>query len=130
MCASSSCVSHNDAMAEDAWFAVRTVVAEMENQPWGPDDLGPGENDHEERITLWRAPSLDAAIAYAEAEAARYVEDVGGEALGFAQAYSLGDDPGHGVEVFSLIRRSSLPPERYIDRHFDTGTEHESSGDS
>jgi len=117
-------------VAEDAWFAVRTVVAEMENQPWGPHDLGTGEIDYEERITLWRAPSVDAAIAYAEAEAARYVEDVGGEALGFAQAYSLGDDPGHGVEVFSLIRRSSLPPERYIDRHFDTGTEHESSGDS
>lgn len=75
-------------------------MAEMENQPWGPHDLGTGEIDYEERITLWRAPSVDAAIAYAEAEAARYVEDVGGEALGFAQAYSLGDDPGHGVEVF------------------------------
>ena len=65
-------------MAEDAWFAVRTVVAEMENRPWGPDDLGPGEIDYEERITLWRAPSVDAAIAYAEAEATQYVEDVGG----------------------------------------------------
>ena len=54
----------------------------------------------------------------------------GGQALDFAQAYSLGDEPGHGVEIFSLIRRSSLPPKEYIDRHFDTGTEHQSSSDS
>ena len=65
-------------VAEDAWFAVSvTVVDEMVNQPCGPHmTSGTGEIDYEERITLWRAPSVDAApSSYAEAEAARYVED-------------------------------------------------------
>ncbi len=117
-------------MPKNEWFAVRMVVVEDQNRPWGPDDLASGEFDYEERITLWRAPDADAAIALAEAEAEQYVANVGGEALGFAQSYSLGDDLGHGVEVFSLIRRSALAPEEYIDRHFDTGTEHQSQGHS
>jgi hypothetical protein len=113
-------------MPENAWFAVRMVLVDDQNHPWGPDDLESGELDYEERITLWQAPDADAAIALAEAEAEQYVANVGGEALAFAQSYSLGDDPGQGAEVFSLIRRSSLTPEDYIDRHFDTGTEYQS----
>jgi hypothetical protein len=38
--------------------------------------------------------------------------------------YALSDDPAEsGVEVFSLIRRSKLSPEAYLDRFFDTGAE-------
>jgi len=41
-------------------------------------------------------------------------------------AYALAAPlPGHGVEVFSLLRESDLPPEPYIDSFFDTGTERE-----
>lgn len=65
-------------MPEDVWFAVRTVVANNENRPWGPRDLEPGQIDCEERITLWRAADADAVIELAEQEAAEYVADLGG----------------------------------------------------
>jgi len=114
-------------MSDKQWFAVRTVVAINENRPWGPRDLNPGEVDYEERITLWRAESADEAIAAAEVEAARYVNDLGGDVLGFSQCYALATKPDHGAEVFSLIRRSGLLPDAYLDRHFDTGTEHQTT---
>lgn len=110
-------------MPEETWFAVRTFVANNEEKPWGPHDLEPGQVDYEERVTLWRAASFDAAIAMAEEEAEKYVEDLGGEVLSLTQAYALAMTPGHGVEVFSLIRRSELTTDAYLERHFDTGTE-------
>jgi hypothetical protein len=92
------------------WFAVRHVIRSGRN--------------FEERITLWRAASFDEAIALAEAEAVEYAADIGGhEALGLWQAYELPEPPGHGVEVFSLIRASNLEPKEYLDRYFDTGDE-------
>ena len=44
-----------------------------------------------------------------------------------AQAYhlSVDSDVGTGAEVFSLMRDSELDPRDYVDRFFDTGTEHE-----
>lgn len=110
-------------MTDATWFAVRTFVANNQEKQWGPDDLEPGQVEYEERITLWRAPDIDAAIAMAEEEAQGYVEDLGGEVLPLTQAYAMFTKPAHGVEVFSLIRRSELTTEAYLDRHFDTGTE-------
>ena len=86
---------------------------------------------YEERVTLWRARDLDEAIALAEEEAREYAAvlsspDGRNEYIGFAQSYVLDDEPGHGAEVFSLMRDSDLPPGAYIDRFFDTGDEHES----
>ena len=112
-------------MSAKQWFAVRTLVANSTNQPWGPTDLGAGEVDYEERVTLWRADSPDAAIALAENESQSYAMELGGESLGLSQCFALADAPGHGVEVFSLIRRSDVAPDAYVDRHFDTGTEHQ-----
>jgi hypothetical protein len=44
--------------------------------------------------------------------------------LAFFQASLIGGKrPGHGAEVFSLIRDSDLGAEDYITRYFDTGTE-------
>lgn len=85
------------------------------------------EKPYEERITLWRATSVEQAVEFAEREAAVYAES-GYELsyVGFAQAYALDEDAelGHGVEVFSLLRNSELPPREYVDRFFDTGGEH------
>ncbi len=91
------------------WFAVRHVI----------------ENDgsFEERITLWRTSSEDDAIRRAEEEAAAYVAVVGGNVLGLFQSYLVGESPGDGGEVFSLIRRSELPANRYLNAFFDTGDE-------
>ncbi len=91
-----------------AWYAVRCVFRHKEF------------GSYEERITLWRASSFDDAIARAEQEAAEYPASY----VGLAQAYALDDDPAEsGAEVFSLIRRSRLAPEAYLNRFFDTGAE-------
>ena len=104
--------------AEESWFAVRCVFA----TGWPPEAVG----SFEERITLWRASSFDEAIERAEAEAQSYageLEDAPDTYLGLAQAYKLTDAPGDGAEVFSLLRRSTLSPEAYLRKFFDTGDE-------
>lgn len=100
------------------WFAVRCIFA------FGPE-TSPG-GIYEERITLWRAKSADAAIARAEAEALEYgasIEESPSTYTGLAQCYRLFNEPGDGAEVFSLLRDSELEPESYLDRFFDTGSE-------
>jgi len=93
------------------WYSVRCVLA------WRG-------GVYEERISLWEAESLDMAIAMAEAEAAEYCGESDHQYTGLAQAYHISDErPGSGDEVFSLLRNSSLAPERYIDRFFDTRCE-------
>ena len=96
------------------WFSVRCVFR-MESS-----------SSYEERVTLWRAASFSEAIERAETEAKEYANDVNSEYVGLAQAYELAEDAiGDGVEVFSLIRDSELPPNEYLDRFFATGSEHQ-----
>ncbi|GLY40004.1 hypothetical protein Amsp01_060270 [Amycolatopsis sp. NBRC 101858] len=100
----------------DEWYAVRCVFrwTAAEGQPY------------EERITVWRAAGFEAAVAQAESEAVEYAADTGVTYLGLAQGYATGEkvlEPG--TEVFSLLRDSPVPPEEYLDRHFDTGGEHQ-----
>lgn len=66
----------------------------------------------------------------AEAEAGGYAADVAGEHLGLAQVYALVDEPGHGSELFSLLRDSQLQPVVYLDAFFDTGDESAGLGNS
>jgi len=49
--------------------------------------------------------------------------------LRLSQCYALATKPGHGAEVFSLVRRCELLPAAYLDQHFDTGTEHQTKTD-
>lgn len=101
---------------EPGWYSVRCVFRwkDWEGEPF------------EERITLWRARSLEHAIGLAEAEAVSYADANGVEHIEFSQAYALADDSdiGDGAEIFSLIRDSELSPEDYIDTFFATGGEH------
>ena len=102
------------------WFAVRCLF----EKGWLPGDEE--ESVYEERITLWRAASVEEAVARAEAEAQTYAAAIPEEPdryLGLAQAFALGDGPRDGVEVFSLLRASRLPAEEYLDAFFDTGSE-------
>ena len=100
----------------DEWFAVRCVFR------WTEAD----ERPYEERITLWRAGDLETALSRAEAEAREYAENTGVTYLGLAQGYETGETKlTPGSEVFSLLRESALPPQEYLDRHFDTGREHQ-----
>lgn len=97
---------------------------------WPSTEAEPSSLRYEERITLWRAASIDEGIALAEAEAEVYADAIEGAHdayLGLAQAYAIGDEPGHGTEVFSLMRSSDLDRTTYIDTFFDTGREHQRS---
>ena len=98
------------------WYGVRGVFR------W----TGAEGTPYEERVTLWRAHSLDEALVRSEFEAERYATQSGTEYLGFAQAYVIGDDgmPADGAEVFSLLRDSDLMPDDYLATFFDTGAEH------
>ena len=99
-----------------SWYGVRCVFQH------GPVDLS--ATWFEERITVWRAESPARAVTLAEAEAAEYaarLRDV--VALDLVQAYALPEPPGHGAEVFSLIRESGLPAAGYLDHFFATGRE-------
>lgn len=79
---------------------------------------------YEERVTLWRAPGHDEAIERAEAEARDYAAALApAEYAGLAQSFELPTAPADGVEVFSLLRESALPPSDYLDAFFDTGKE-------
>jgi hypothetical protein len=80
---------------------------------------------YEERICLWQARSLDHAVSLSEREAREYASNLELKYLGLAQAYEMPEPPGHGLEAFSLIRESELPPSEYLDKFFDTGTEYQ-----
>lgn len=94
------------------WFGVRCIIRLTEGA-------------YEERVTLWKAPDADEALARAEAEAIDYAADNDGTYLGLAQGFELFDEPGDGAEVFSLTRRSDLEPDDYLDAFFDTGGENQ-----
>lgn len=117
----------NETEEVSRWYAVRCLFQDESNKPWGPVDLRPGESAYEERITIWRAKSAESAIEFAEREAAEYASMVEGRYMGIAQAYQFDDDPVPGVEIFSLLRKSSLEPGEYIDHFFDTGAEYQRS---
>ncbi len=105
--------------ADLAWYSVRCVFA-LGRPPEAADQT------YEERITLWRAGSMEQAVERAEAEARQYaavVDDAPSTYLGLAQAYRLADALADGAEVFSLLRGSTLGPDDYLDALFDTGTE-------
>ena len=105
-------------MADEKWFGVRCIF-------WHDGD------SYEERITMWRATSLDEAIAQAEEEAQEYCEGLDCKYVGLAQAYGPATtreqedavEIAPGTEVFSLVRLSAFEPSEYIDRFFDTGSE-------
>jgi hypothetical protein len=95
------------------WFGVRCVF-KTDRQAY------------EERVTVWRSASFAAAIEKAEAEAVECAAGIGFEYLGLAQAYDTqASDVVDGSEVFSLIRRSDLDADQYIQSFFATGGEHE-----
>ncbi|MFY1577385.1 hypothetical protein ACN26Z_21045 [Verrucosispora sp. WMMD703] len=100
---------------EVGWFCVRCVFRV------GSDSAS---QLYEERLTLWRAAGFDEAIGLAEDEAlGNAAEHPDMDYVGLSQAYRLFDEPGHGAEVFSLLRASDLDPPTYLTRFFDTGEE-------
>ncbi|BCJ48047.1 hypothetical protein GCM10010168_24070 [Actinoplanes ianthinogenes] len=98
------------------WYCVRAVFA--------------FDGVYEERMTLWQAADFTAAITLAGQEASTYAAELdGGEFTGLLQAYALDDRPGHGAEVFSLMRTSPLSTDDYLSTFFDTGAERQNPVD-
>lgn len=106
---------------KEKWFGVRCL--------FGHEDGGL----YEERITIWPAGSLEAAIELAVREAEEHAAPLRWEYLGLAQAYGPLTDANvddaelpsesAGTEVFSMMRESDLEPDEYINRFFATGEE-------
>ena len=102
----------DESRSDVRWYGVRCIF-KWRDRP-----------EYEERITVWRATSFEAAIERAETEANQYAANIGFEYLGLAQAFELSvDQIEDGSEVFSLIRTSPLAPDEYVNRFFDTGSE-------
>jgi hypothetical protein len=107
-------------MSDEPWYGVRCIFAHR-----GRTDVPSGSELYEERILLVRASSLEEAIERAEAEAARYAQDLGdAEYLGDADAFHVfSSEIGDLTEVFSLMRESDLDAEAYVRAFFQTGRE-------
>lgn len=101
----------------EPWYGVRLLY-----QLTGTKDLA-----YEERIVIVRAQDAEAAIAVAEEKSRSSYENSSTRYIGYAMGFNIfdehGDSLGEGVEVFSLIRKSELDAEAYIDRYHDTGNE-------
>jgi hypothetical protein len=100
----------------EPWYGVRLLFRHRQ----------PGGQAYEERILIVRAESHAEAILKAECDAEDYESDTT-EYIRFADSFHIFDERGpclgHGVEVFSLIRKSDLEPDAYLTRYFDTGEE-------
>jgi hypothetical protein len=89
-------------VSEQSWYGVRCVFRHRE--------LGV----YEERLTLWRATSLDEAISRGELEAHEYCADLDGvEYVDFAEAYRMFGEPGERTDrggTPDLVPLLLLPP--------------------
>lgn len=112
--------------SDQQWYAVRCV---FRLSGVVAREAADASNEYEERVTIWRAATMDEAIERAEREAHSYARDGDCEYLGLAQAFWMFDPPADGAEVFSLIRLSALVPDAYVSRFFDTGDEVQRSSD-
>ena len=100
-----------DEANEAVWFSVRCLLQH--------------DGGFEERMTLWRALSFEAARAEAEDESQLYGHLVGARHVGVVGSFCLAEDsPGQGSELFSLRRDSPLSAEDYLSRFLLTGAEH------
>ncbi len=100
------------------WFSVRShyrFIGEF------------NQNIYEERVVLFESDDFDHAIRQAQDEAAEYADVAQCEILPLFQSFKLFDEVGTGSEIFSLMREDELPPNEYLDRFFDTGTERTST---
>jgi hypothetical protein len=106
----------NGASRQEPWYSVRSLFLDKSN------------NHYEERTILIGASSHKQALELAEMEAAQYCEDLGAmEYLGYSDTFHIfGDKIESGTEVFSLIRKTQMSKDEYVDRFLDSGLENRS----
>ena len=110
-------------MNNDPWYSAKCIFYHQ-----GLKDES-GNPIYEERIVLLRADSFEQAIELAEEDAEQYAADLEDCIYsGFVDVYHLYDgEVGHGSEVYSLMRSSSLGIEDYLSTFYDTGAERSGS---
>ncbi|MGH9945143.1 MAG: DUF4288 domain-containing protein [Pyrinomonadaceae bacterium] len=106
-------------MNTEPWYAAKCIFFHQDL----PDEQG--RPMYEERVVLLKADNFEQAIQLAEEDANQYASDLDGcEYCGYLDVFHLYDDEvGHGTEVYSLIRSSSLGINDYVNTFYDTGTE-------
>src|SRR6266851_4326641 len=94
----------------EPWYAVRSLLFDKDN------------NHYEERTVLVSASSDADALEKAEDGALKYCKEVGGlEYQGYSDSYHIfGEHVGPGTEVFSLIRKTPMSKDDYIERFLDS----------
>ena len=104
---------------KEPWYSVKCIFRH--------DHLSQKAEEHcyEERVVVLKAVSLDHAIELGEAEARAYAGDEGtSHYIEFISAYHLyKPEIAPGAEVFSIMRRSNLNKDAFLDRYYDDGTE-------
>lgn len=80
---------------------------------------------YEERMVIIESDSFDNAVMEAEREALAYADQFDNVDFGgYIDVFELSiNDISPGSEFYSLIRRSNLNIDDYIDRFYDTGEE-------
>ena len=104
-------------MQVEPWYGVRLVYRHLSMK----------KPSYEERVLIVRAENFEAAIESAERLSRDNYESKTTIYTGYAMAFNIIDEDGpalgDGVEVFSLMRRSELDADDYLDRFYDTGAE-------
>jgi hypothetical protein len=104
---------------EEPWYSVKCIFRH--------EDLSQNKDDvvYEERIIVLNACNLDEAIALGEAEAKAYASGDGTiRFTGFVSAFHIYvPELAEGAEVYSLMRRSTLDIDAFLDHYYDDGTE-------
>ncbi|HKX29804.1 MAG TPA: DUF4288 domain-containing protein [Blastocatellia bacterium] len=100
-------------MKKEPWYAARCVFQHLATER-GPRQL------YEERIVLLKAQSFDEAIQRAEKEAADYCRELEGCIYtDYVDVFHLFEAKiGDGTEIYSIMRRSDLQPEEYLDQYY------------
>jgi hypothetical protein len=106
-----------DSTRREPWYAARCIFC---------DERSGTLKTYEERVILLWAESEEQAIRLAEEEAQEYAAGSPGcSYTGFLDLFHLFDEEiGHRAEVFSLMRSSDLNQNDYLNRYYDTGSEH------
>jgi hypothetical protein len=102
--------------AKEPWYGVRCLFRDSQN------------GHYEERTIIVQANSHDEAIEKAEKEASDYCKSIGDiEYQNYADTFHIfSENITDGTEVFSLIRKTQIAKDDYIDQYLDTGLENRS----
>ena len=106
-------MSKDNNIDKEPWFSVRSLFFDEEN------------GSYEERTILISATDHDDAIEQAEKEAKQYSASIGGIIyVGYSDSFHIfGEEIKSGTEIFSLIRKTDLAADEYINRFLDSGME-------